>query len=232
MTEPESEPIVLMWGASASGKSSLVAALFNELDTLSSINRARTGQERNAADFQNHWRDLREGRPGRPTGQKEVDILLHRNVGTAIRLRDIAGGRTDIADDPDLLRSAAVILFVMEFHAPDQIRQLHTIEGAWNISSDIPKALVFTKCELYLEYDHRAWQRQNKWWEEFPELNIYSRHIERFGDAVFPTSVYGYHHGSMLPAVTLGEFGEVRPFGIEPRGVVVPFAWALERIKA
>lgn len=227
---------ILMWGDSATGKSSLItAALFDPQSRFPAIDMEQTGAAANAVRLNEHWRDLREGRPGAPTAEDKIDIAIHRRDGVAVLLRDVRGGLVDQAADAATLRtvrSAAVLLFVMDFQARDAVRQLRAIDGIWNICSNVAKGLVFTKCELHLDYDHQAWNGELDWWQEFPELRIFGSHIERFGDAVFPTSVYGYHPRSMLPALTLGEFGEIRPFNIAPRGVVRPFAWALEQIDA
>jgi hypothetical protein len=238
MSESDSEPAatILMWGDSATGKSSLIAAaLFDDPHQLEGIDLARTGEEAAAARLNEHWRDLREGRLRAGTVQERVDIRLHRTHGAPILLRDVRGDLIDQSADVNIVRGilqpANVVLFVMDFQAADPTRQLRAID-VWTICDKAAKGLIFTKCELNLDYDHRAWKGGSNWWREFPELRMRSRFIERFGDAVFPTSVFGYHHGSKFPALTLGEFGEVRPFGISPRGVIAPFAWAIERATA
>lgn len=235
--ESETAATILMWGDMATGKSSLIAAaLFDEPDRLPDIDLMRTGREANAVRLNEHWSDLRRGRLRAGTIVDYVDIRIFRHSGPPIRLRDVRGGLIDHAGDPkivsDMLQPATVILFVMDFRATDPIRQLRAIDDVWFLCKDVAKGLVFTKCELNLDYDHPAWKGRPNWWHEFQELRELSRYIERFGDAVFPTSVYGYHRGSKAPALTLGEFGEVRPLGISPRGVLAPFAWAMEQAVA
>ena len=54
-----------------------------------------------------------------------------------------------------------------------------------------------------------------------------SRVIERFGDAVWACSAFGFQGRLGLPAVMLGEFGQLLPFEIEPRGVHGALDWVL-----
>lgn len=227
---------ILMWGGTQSGKSSLIAAaLFDTESELPSLDRAKTGAAANAARLHEHWRDLREGRPLKPTVKDNIDIMLHRLAGAPAQLRDVRGGRIDEEYDAlteQTLQSAAAVLFILDFEARDPVRQRRTIDGYWNVCGDRPKALVFTKCELHFDYEHKAWKAERGWWQDFQELRMLGSSIERFGDAVFPTSVYGYHRGSWAPALTLGEFGEIRPFDIRPQGVARPFVWALEQMQS
>src|ERR1043166_8782323 len=220
----EAAGTILLWGDTQTGKSSLVAAaLFDDPERLPGIDMSRTGEEANAVGLNEQWRALREGRTVQST-PAPVDVRIHRKTGAPIRLRDVPGGLIDHPADPvvmhETLQPATVILFVMNFHAPDPIRELRAIDQVWAICNNAMKGLVFTKCELRLDSDHRAWQGRRKWWQEFSDLGMLSRFLERFDEAVFPTSVYGYHPGSRAPALTLGEFGEVRPFGISPQGII------------
>jgi hypothetical protein len=236
--QPADVPVILMWGGTATGKSSLAAAALFDPDPeyeLPSLDRGRTGSSANAAGLSRIWQGLREGRPAVPTVKDEVSITLFRDRSTPVLLKDVRGGLVDfVSDEPTerLVRSAAVILFIMDFHSRDAIRQLRAIDPVWNLCAGIPKGLVFTKCELHLDRDHDAWEKKRNWWQDFQQLRALGSHIERFGDAVFPTSVYGYNPESKFPAFTLGEFGELRPLSIRPRGVTRPLAWALSQIDA
>jgi hypothetical protein len=234
--QPADAPVILIWGGTATGKSSLAAAvLFDPKSELPSLDRGRTASSANAAGLSRIWQGLSEGRPTAPTVNDEVGVTLYRNRSTPVLLKDVRGGLVDfVSDEPTerLLRSAAVILFIMDFHSRDAIRQLRAINSVWNLCADVPKGLVFTKCELHLDRDHDAWEKKPNWWQDFQQLRALGSHIERFGDAVFPTSVYGYHPESKFPAFTLGEFGELRPMNIRPREVTRPFAWALSQIDA
>lgn len=227
---------ILMWGSSQTGKSSLLAAaLFDTESELPSLDRERTGRAANSVKLHEHWRDLLEGRPPQPTVADNIDITLHRVKGAPAQLRDIRGGLIDETYDNSIeqtLQSAAAVLFIIDFQARDPVRQRRTIDGYWNVCGHRPKALVFTKCELHLDHEHQGWKAERGWWQEFQELRMLGSSIERFGDAVFPTSVYGYHRGSWAPALTLGEFGEIRPFGIRPKGVARPLLWALEQLRS
>jgi hypothetical protein len=231
-TSEDETPTILMWGDTSTGKTSLIAAaLFDHPEQLP-LDMEKTGREANAVRLNEHWHDLREGRLRAGTAQP-YDLPLYRRDGGRVLLRDIRGSQIDEAGDPAVvgraLASAAAVLFVLDFQAQDPIKPLRAIDGIWNIARDRAKALIFTKCELILEHDHRAWEARRGWWQDFPQFRNLARDIERFEDAVFPTSVYGYHRRSKAPAVTLGEFGEMRPSGVAPKGIVAPFGWALER---
>jgi hypothetical protein len=234
--QPADMPMILVWGDTATGKSSLVAAaLFAPESQLLSLERSQTGSSANAAGMSRLWQGLREGRPAPPTAINEVNITLVRDRGPPVLLKDVKGGLVDTVADQStekIVQSADVVLFIMDFRSREAIHQLRAIDAAWDICAATPKGLVFTKCELHLDQDHEAWERKRNWWQEFQELRALGSHIERFGDAVFPTSVYGYNPVSKFPAFTLGEFGELRPLKITPRGVVTPFAWALSQIDA
>ena len=227
-------PVILMWGDTATGKSSLVAAaLFDPGSQLPSLQVGPTSRAASAVGFSRIWLRLRDGKPALPTAADEVNVALVFNHGDAVHLKDVRGGLVDFeATDTakQIVGSAKVILYVMEFQSRDPGSQLKAIDATWNLCVDIPKGLIFTKCELHLGQDHEAWEARRGWWTSFQELRAYDRYIERFGDAVFPTSVYGYHPESGFPAFTIGEFGELRPLGIRPCGVVKPFEWALSQI--
>ena len=131
-----------------------------------------------------------------------------------------------------LLRDASVILFLLEWGAwqRDIEGQMAAIRNAWFYCDGRPIGLVFTKCERDIDRLDRAWLGEQGWWRMSKELEDYENVLNRFGDAVWATSSFGFDSTHGRPAVILGEFGQFLPYRIKPRNVHQPFEWALRQL--
>ncbi len=182
-----------------------------------------------------NWRRLRHGLSVPPTSEETIDLELESLGGTRICVRDIKGQLTREVHQPavaERLDQAQAVLFLVEWGSRSLNQQLLAIESALDFCGGKPIALAFTKCELGLPEDHEAWSplRQDGWWRREASWSENAAVLERFGGAAWPTSAYGYDPRTGLPAAILGEFGQLIPFRVNPKGVVAPIEWIFERL--
>lgn len=224
---------ILNWGDTQRGKTSLgAAALFSSSDSLPAIDRGAAAGAL-VATLHTHWRRLQTGCPVQATSCDSIDLDLPTRAGSVVRLRDIRGQGTREPERDDVRRwlvEADAFLFILEWDAPDMRRQIAALEAAWNFTAGKPAALAFTKCERSMSESDPAWEAREGWWRASPRLSGCEYAIARFGEAVWPTSTYGYDAATGLPAEVLGEFGELIPCGIVPKGVGRPFEWLFSRL--
>jgi hypothetical protein len=223
---------LLLWGDSQVGKTSLIAAAFFSQDSdprLAAIDFEGARASKTGAVLFESWRELRSNRLVSPTVEPIVDLRLPLTTGGSLVVRDIKGGTTQQEDVNQIRQDASAIFFLLEWAAKDLNAQLLAMENLLSFTERIVRAVVFTKCEQGLTWNDRRWLGETDWWRTAPEWDAFAMKIGRF-KKVFPTSAYGYLDGGPRPAVILGEFGQVLPFMIRPKGVVEPFAWLLEAL--
>ena len=225
------ESTLLLWGDTQVGKSTLLTtALYADPSRLKAIDRGKSAEA--LAVLFRQWQLLSTGRWVAPTSN-QLDLDLATGSGSSLRLRDIPGGDTrNVHVDwvHKRLKEAQGVLFVVEWGTRDVHRQMDAIRGAWSFCSEVPTALCFTKCERALSEEDEAWERPSDWWKEYPEWDAHAELIERFGARVWPTSSCGYHRESGHPALILSEFGDPRPFEINPHRVADPLEWLLDEM--
>ncbi len=225
---------LLLWGDTQVGKTTLLsAAFFCEPGRLRAVDLGASAEALTTILFES-WQNLTNGRLVEATSAGKIDLDLALKNGGRLRIRDVKGGLTrEVARSPDArawLQEASSVLFLVEWNADELGRQLNAIDGAWAFCPDKPRALVFTKVERSLLRADPAWQRRPRWWADHAWCQPHAAMIARFGDAVWPSSCFGYHEEQGSPAMILGEYGLVLPFGIRPRGVVEPIEWLLQRM--
>lgn len=227
MTKPKT---ILLWGDTQVGKTTLLACAFYHGRRFPQI------AWRESADSINmilgeHWQRLKDNRWVLATAEKRVDLLLTLNGGGWLQISDVQGGLTGrLGQIPQQLKSADAVLFFVDWTASEMGRQMAAIETAWNFVMDLPTGLVFTRCERGFAADDPAWKADRHWWRT-GRWAAHNRVIERFGDSVWPTSAYGYAGDTRLPAMVLGEFGELLPYRITPKRVQEPFEWIFKQLK-
>lgn len=227
------EKTLLLWGDTQSGKTTLLtAALSSREDRPVGVSRQEARGEVLRALF-DKWTLLRRGRYVPATSDALVDLVIPLDrPDCSVRVRDVRGGLVlEAGQDSvrDAILSADGCLFVLEWSGRDLGRQRLAIEGALPLLREKPCGVVFTKCELALPYHDDSWLRLRRdWWKSGPWGGVDV--IERFGDAVWPASAYGFEPTTLRPALVLSEFGRVLPFSVNPRGVWEPFEWMFERL--
>lgn len=232
---PEESRVLLVWGDTQVGKTALLTVAFNgSFDSelvAAGLDVARSVESIHQA-YGHSWRALRENQPTAATAQvNDTEIVLAN--GRAILLRDIRGGDVRRDHEPAIMsrlyQGADVALFLVDPTAATLGRQFAQVSAPLRLFSQRPRGLVFTKCELLLEEYHSAWNADRDWWRAVPRLAPHEALIGQFGPAVWPTSAFGYHDGH--PAVILGEFGELLPYQINPKGVLEPFKWMFQQLR-
>lgn len=221
---------LLIWGDTQVGKTTFLASAFYREEGRPAGIDHRASAKALGAELFPHWKRMSTGRLTIATAKDQVDLDLILRDGSPLRIRDVRGGLIRNAEDAGIMRmltTADTFLFMIEWRASDIAYQLGAIDGAWNFCADKPRALVFTKCERYLNEEDPAWDGQAGWWRSHSWLSTFRDKIARFGDAVWPTSSFGYDPESGQPALLLDEFGGVFPFRIAPRGVIEPLEWLI-----
>jgi len=225
----DAPPLLCYWGDTQVGKTTLLVTATHGPARVRGVDYSASA-EALAAHLRPHFDRLRTGRWVQPTSERAIDIGLRLTSGGALRVRDVMGGITRQLSEPwvrELLVEASAFLFLVEWEAADLDRQLACIEAARNFWGDAPRALVFTKCERALSEDDPAWERRPGWWRGRRWLAGYEPLLASFGGSVWPSSAYGYAASTGLPACVIGEFGQLIPYRIQPRGVAAPFAHVL-----
>jgi hypothetical protein len=182
-----------------------------------------------------NWRRLRRGLYVAPTSEEVIDLELISRGGTAVCLRDIKGQLTreiHRATVAERLDQAHAVLFLVEWGSRSLNDQMLAIESALDFCGGKPIALAFTKCELGLAEDHEAWSalRNEGWWQREANWSEHAAVLTRFGASIWPTSAYGYDPRTGLPAAILGEFGQLIPYRVSPKGVLSPLEWIFDRL--
>ena len=161
---------------------------------------------------------------------QDYDLVTTSNW--QLKITDIPGGISRDFKDDDVkakLDSADAVLFFVEWLALDLSSQIGAIDRALNRCAQLPCGLVFTKSEAGLEKDDPAWDSPTTCWRDNDNLRESGGVVEKFGEAVWLTSSFGYN-AVYGPAFVLGEFGQLLPFNPRPINVCAPFKWALSRI--
>lgn len=225
---------ILIWGDTQVGKSTLLTtALMADDSGLTGIDRAQSARAI-ATTVVPQYQRLSACHWVSPTVRQPIDIDLVTTAGTPIRLRDVPGSLTRDIHLPDVqqrLMESSAVLYLVEWNAQDLNRQMAAIRSTWRLLDGKPQALAITKCERGLTMEDEAWQCAPGWWRRGRWLN-HGDLLEQFGSAVFPTTAYGYHFDTGLPALIIGEYGQLLPFGFRPRGVGEPLQNLLVRMGA
>lgn len=226
-------PTLLLWGDTQVGKTTfLTTALGLCVDELAAIDRMKSA--RALSGLFPDVRKLRTQRLTQPTAVLHIDLEIDLAEGRRVRVRDVQGGITRSVQEQSVaerVEDADVILFLVEWRARDIENQMNAIFGAWNLSERARRGLVFTKVEMHLEEGDPPWQALPHWWNSEEWLRPYEAMLQKFGEAVWPISNYGYDSNTGYPAVILGEFGQELPYRIKPCNVHRPFQWAFEHLR-
>lgn len=231
---------ILLWGDTQTGKTSLVASAFHaEAGRPHGIDHIRSEAEVQRVLWQN-WESLRLGRHVGATAFDTPPIHIHVNLvddrGERVVIEDIPGGMVRDIPKEDVqqrLASADAYLVFVEWESRHCARQFNAVLGAREILRGKPSALVFTKCDRRLSFDDPLWRRRGPWWQDVPWLRdpVIQQAIDPFDGSVWLSSAVGYHDHSGEPAVLLGEFGDLIPWNVHPRGVVEPFEYLLTTLR-
>jgi hypothetical protein len=223
---------IALWGPTQVGKTALLAtALYGDDPHLSHLIRQSTAGDVNTHLFDVHKR-LMSNQFVPPTAIDEVVISLGPEE-RLIQLVDVRGARVLDLQRPqvqDVVRGMDAILFVSEYDGPDAGRQMAAIDAALIEHGDRPIALALTKCEQWLRHEDEAWDGPTDWLRSSPHWTSHQRTLSRFTQCAWVTSAFGYDSATNLPAVILGEMGQILPYRINPRNVTLPFVWLLGRL--
>ncbi len=219
-----------LWGATQVGKTSLLAtALYKTNSRLASLT-ARPAAESIASKLLDVYRRLMTNQLVLGTAGS-VDLQLTTSGGIDVDLVDISGIAATELHDPmsqQMLRTLDAVLFFIEY-APQaqQGEQIVTIEGALRELGDRPSALAVTKCEAHIPAGSTIWSVPAGWLEQTPMWLHHQHTLRRFEGRAWPTSAFGYHRETGLPAMILGEMGQLLPYNIQPIGVADTLEWLL-----
>jgi hypothetical protein len=223
---------LVLWATTRVGKTTLLAtALYGNGPELARIRREGPHGSVNQHLF-DVWYRLNHNQWVQATSADWTAIVLITDSGVEIELIDIRGGMALEIGNPatrELLASCDGILFLAEFDGPEAGSQMAAIDGAAVEAVGKLQALAFTKCERWLTYDDPVWDRGEGWLERTQLWSAHSGTLARFQDCAWPTSAFGYGK-SALPAVILGEMGQILPFQISPRNTAKPLAWMLRKL--
>lgn len=233
---------LLLWGNRAVGKTSVLAAGLLHDPT-------RFGPPFPAIDWPASAQSLKESVEAEyarlrsnvlvvPTTDRQgIRTELTFRGGRRLVVQDVRGGLTQEPPGEEasgFLAAASAVLFVLEWASPDQSRQLLAVEQAlFRAAPGRPAGLAFTKCERDLDPGDPAWDVEPatgapadpRWWAGRQAVTRdAARVLDRLAGPVWPTSVYGYNQDDR-PACLLDEFGELIPFGIQPRNVADVLGW-------
>ncbi len=217
-------PSIALWGASGAGKSCwLAAALLSDPPPQVDL---PASAEALAGALGPLWEAHRSGRPVPPT-HTPAEIALTLASGHTVRLVDLPGSTHLGPAAAERLRSATGVLLVHPWGAPPPA----ALDAAWQASRSGHCGLVLTGLERSLPEESPAWERPPGWWRASTWGQDNEGALARFGAAVWPTSAMGYDTVCGTPALLLGDFGQLVPSAIRPRGVGAPLAWMLERLE-
>lgn len=223
---------IMLWGDTQVGKTALLTMALDQAkqDELP-LDRAKSALAVNIL-LNTHKRRLLLNQQVLPTSEDFIDLDLISKNGSIIQIRDMKGELTQISKEStyNKLMASDAILFVMELNPPNLSRNILAIKSAWDICLDKPKGLAFTKCERSLAPNDPAWTGRRDWWRKVYQWGEHEPVISGFGEAVWPTSAYGYEAKFGFPAVVLGEFGQLLPYRINSKGVIEPFRWLLSQL--
>lgn len=226
---------ILLWGDTQVGKTAfLSSAFFAPKHQFDWLDEAQSQTALNATLFR-HWQRLRKGLPVEPTAHELINLDLVLRDGGNLSVRDMQGGLTQKLDNISLIERVLdgvdAFLFLIEWNARNLEKQMVALEGVIGHCGDRPKGLAFTKCELDLEPYDAAWRGKPGWWRSAAHLSMYRQLLERFEENVWACSSFGYHADTGMPAVTIGEFAELIPIQINPKGTDLPLNHLFERLK-
>jgi hypothetical protein len=221
-----------LWGTTQVGKTALLAtALFGGANVFRNVIRADDKTSINSYLFR-AYRQLQNNRLVPQTASRDVSVSIA--VGdTEVHLVDVAGQivlEIDTEGVRSIVRGCDAMLFLFEYDGQSQGDQIAAIQGASVEMGDKPVALALTKCERRLTRDDPIWQRPRNWLRSTPMWPSHSSTLGRFTDRAWPTSAFGYDAETGLPAIMLGEMGQMLPFRIQPRNVAEPLVFLLEEL--
>jgi hypothetical protein len=227
---------LLLWGESASGKSTLLVAGLNAIppDVVPIDWRGPGANDR--AWVLSEWRRVAKGYPITQTSDEgsQLDLPLLDGRGRLL-VKDIAGTnatKTDLALKLIPEAEPVAVVFVCRWPAltDDQTQNdVGAIRVTLPVCARAKIGLALTKCDRGLEADDPHWRAPPGWWAEHDCWRPYNEVLRRFGGAVWPTTAYG-HDEEGRPACVLDEFGELMPYNIHPRNTEVPFRWAFQEL--
>lgn len=230
---------IVMWGDTQTGKSTLLSAAFcgrpdlgvKGIDMAASTHAIST-------HLLPAWQRMANGLPVLETAQTRFAIQLVAEGGGEVVLEDVRGGITQAMNEDEhrrVLSEADGVVVLVQWRSPNQVAQFHAIDAAYELLRQRPRALVFTKCELDVEIsaDDERWTGPvGAWWDRVDWVTIGGGMRQRlralFGDEIFLSSAVGYREGQGAPALLLGEFGQLIPYGPSPVNAARP----LERVLA
>jgi len=226
---------IAYWGLTQIGKTALLAtALYRDSAELARVRRNGPQGSINQSLFDVFLR-LNQNQWVLPTSADWTGLSLVTEAGAEIEIVDIRGGLALEMHSPatrELLASCDGALFLAEYKGTGAGAQMAAIEAAARETEGKVHALAFTKCERWLAYDDPVWDGGNGWIEHTPLWAAHSETLKRFRDAAWPTSSFGYDSVRALPAVIIGEMGQMLPFRINPRNVAKPLAWMLRQMES
>lgn len=221
-----------LWGATQVGKTTLLAtALFQDDSPLAPLVRADLSGSVNHNLF-DVYRRLMTNQWVVPTAGS-LAVRLTGSDGTRIEFVDVSGGGTLEMQDPEsrnIVRGLDGVLFFVEYGGLETGSQMLAVDAAMLELGDKPCALALTKCECHLQSESDVWDSPAGWLQDTPLWSAHQRTLQKFEGRAWPTSAFGYDEATGLPAVILGEMGQLLPFRIQPRNVAHPLAWVLNRL--
>lgn len=229
---PSPPPTLLLWAYTQVGKTALLATVFYGANgkLLPRVDRKRSARALTDTLFE-HWHRLQTGRPVVATANEETALDLITAMGAPFRITDIKGLQTLAMQDAAMARleQAGGVLFLLELDRGRLGQQLTAIQAAIQHIGDRPRGIVFTKCERSLHASDPAWFARPGWWRQKTPRELEGV-LEGMGDAVWPTSAYGFDAETGFPACIPGEFGDLLPWRPSPKNVDLPFEWMLDEM--
>lgn len=227
MSDSEIPPFrVDLWGATSVGKTSALAAYVCATTTAWIDERDRVTSDAKLALLRT-WNRFASNQVTSGTTRPTVYQFKHKPTGRVVEMRDMRGGSAAVLDDEtdsdSLRRADAAILFIGWPQCEDET--LTALNNANVLAHNERSVLVLTKAEMYLRleelalflYDPIGEARRHR----FPDRVIRVME-ERFRGRIYPVSVFGYRADG-LPATYMDEFGRMRPWGVSPVNVELPF---------
>jgi hypothetical protein len=236
MPQASSKKRIVLWGNTQVGKTALLAtALYGRNPELSEVHVDASAKSGNYKLFE-VWRRLRNNQ-WVPSTKDPVTVKLTTRIGCEVELVDVRGGMTlEFQQEgvADLIQGADAVLFLVRYDSDNSADEIAAIEGACleiqASASDKPTALALTQCELHLKFEDAAWSDPGQCLRSCPLWATHEATLRRFERVVWPTSSYGYEPETRLPALILGEMGQLLPYRIDPLNVAKPLAYLLRKL--
>jgi hypothetical protein len=216
---------LLVFGGTRSGKTALVCTgLWDNIGRLPGINTSGMDHK-----IMKNYQSLKQNRPIDGTAATvDCKVLLTGDQGVW-QIRDMKGGDVhDHGKSFPLLEEAAGVLFVVAWESVNFNSRMDVIQThfqAVSQNSSLWIGLAITKSERAIAANDTAWECESNhnWWHGRQPWSNYQELLQKFGQRIWVTSSFGYDI-DQRPACILDEFGQMIPYGVQPRNVWMPFA--------